>query len=41
MGDHATNIAETVFYMVEGQQMLEPRPKGDSTTAFAAATPGN
>ncbi len=41
MGDHATNIAETVFYMVEGQQMLDQRPKGDTTTAFASATPGN
>ncbi len=40
MGDHATNIAETVFYMVEGQQMQDQRPKGDMT-AFASATPGN
>jgi phosphate transport system protein len=40
MGDHATNIAETVFYMVEGQQMQDPRPKGDMT-AFVTATPGN
>ncbi len=40
MGDHATNIAETVFYMVEGQQMLDPRPKGDMTT-FASVIPGN
>jgi phosphate transport system protein len=35
MGDHATNIAETVYYMVEGQPLSEQRPKGD-TTAFAA-----
>ncbi|MCL2715861.1 MAG: phosphate signaling complex protein PhoU [Alphaproteobacteria bacterium] len=34
MGDHATNIAETVFYMIEGQQMASKRPKGD-ITAFA------
>jgi phosphate transport system protein len=40
MGDHATNIAETVFYMIEGQQILEKRPKGD-TTSFATAVPGN
>lgn len=37
MGDHATNIAETVFYMIEGQQISERRPKGD-TTSLAAAT---
>ncbi|MBX9843214.1 MAG: phosphate signaling complex protein PhoU [Xanthobacteraceae bacterium] len=36
MGDHATNIAETVYYMVEGQTITEQRPKGD-TTAFAKA----
>jgi phosphate transport system protein len=34
MGDHATNIAETVHFMVEGHALAEPRPKGD-TTAFA------
>jgi phosphate transport system protein len=39
MGDHATNIAETVFYMIEGQQMLDPRPKGD-TTAFTPVPNG-
>jgi len=40
IGDHATNIAETVFYMIEGQQLLDKRPKGDMTN-FATATPGN
>jgi phosphate transport system protein len=39
IGDHATNIAETVFYMIEGQQILDKRPKGDMTS-FATA-PGN
>src|SRR5438876_1181780 len=40
IGDLATNIAETVFYMIEGQQMVDKRPKGDMTT-FATAVPGN
>ena len=36
MGDHATNIAETIHYIVEGKPMADKRPKGDDTTAFAA-----
>ena len=32
MGDHATNIAETVYYMIEGRPISEQRPKGDTTT---------
>ena len=39
MGDHATNIAETVFYMIEGQQISDKRPKGDMTS-FASIAPG-
>jgi phosphate transport system protein len=35
MGDHATNIAETVYYMVEGRAITDQRPKGD-TTSFPA-----
>ncbi len=35
MGDHATNIAETVYYMIEGRPIADKRPKGD-TTVFAA-----
>jgi phosphate transport system protein len=37
MGDHATNIAETVYYIVEGQTLAEERPKGESTASFTAA----
>ena len=32
MGDHATNIAETVHYMVEGHPLADERPKGDTTS---------
>lgn len=39
IGDHATNIAETLFYMVEGQPILDKRPKGDMTT-FANSVTG-
>ena len=31
-GDHATNIAETVYYIVEGHQLTEKRPKADVTS---------
>jgi phosphate transport system protein len=31
MGDHATNIAETVYFMVEGHPIADERPKGDTT----------
>ncbi len=30
-GDHATNIAETVHYMIAGQPIADARPKGDTT----------
>jgi phosphate transport system protein len=36
IGDHATNIAETVHYMVEGRPPAEERPKGESTASFTA-----
>jgi phosphate transport system protein len=31
VGDRATNIAEMVNYMVRGETIEEPRPKGDTT----------
>ena len=40
IGDHATNIAETVFYMIEGQQLQRPRPRGEPSN-FASIAPGN
>ena len=36
IGDHATNIAETVYYMIEGRPIADQRPKGDSTNFGAA-----
>ena len=38
IGDHATNIAEIVHYLVLGQQIDRARPKGD-TTSFTVVTP--
>jgi phosphate transport system protein len=38
-GDHATNIAETVHYMIEGRPLADQRPKGD-TIKFAPAKIG-
>lgn len=38
IGDHATNIAEIVYFAVEGKEMDERRPKGDETS-FAVVSP--
>jgi len=37
MGDHATNIAETVYYMVEGHPLADERPKSNTLTALAGS----
>jgi phosphate transport system protein len=29
IGDHATNIAENLYYLVNGTPLEEARPKGD------------
>lgn len=41
IGDHATNIAETIYYIVTGDQMPAERPKSDKTdkVALPAALP--
>jgi len=39
IGDHATNIAETVHYAVTGETLPQARPKGD-TSAYAVVRPG-
>ncbi|HSR72000.1 MAG TPA: phosphate signaling complex protein PhoU [Kiloniellales bacterium] len=38
MGDHATNIAETIHYLVTGKRLAGGRPKGD-TTSFQVFEP--
>ena len=40
MGDHATNIAETVHFIIEGHPIVDQRPKGDTTTIAALRTAG-
>ena len=34
IGDHATNIAETIYYIKTGRQIETDRPKGDSTPSM-------
>jgi phosphate transport system protein len=41
MGDHATNIAETVHYVIDGRQIAESRPKGDTTTLATLKAAGD
>jgi len=38
IGDHATNIAENLYYAVKGESLPDSRPKGD-TSAFAVVRP--
>ena len=38
VGDHTTNIAETINFMVEGRAISQDRPKGD-TTSYETAEP--
>ncbi len=35
IGDHATNIAENIYFLVNGKPILEERPKKDSTSMTA------
>ena len=40
IGDHATNIAENIYYLVNGEMLKEQRPKKDKTavTPFSAVS---
>jgi phosphate transport system protein len=38
IGDHATNIAETIWYAVKGEPLTDARPKGDMS-AYAVVRP--
>jgi len=40
IGDHATNIAETVHYLVTGSPLVEERPKKDMSSSTAVAYTG-
>jgi phosphate transport system protein len=33
VGDHTTNIAEDVYYLVHGVALADDRPKGDDTAS--------
>jgi phosphate transport system protein len=41
IGDHATNIAETIYYIVTGQQMTIDRPKEDKSHRVVLEEPAN
>jgi phosphate transport system protein len=40
IGDHATNIAETIYYLVVGEVLTDERPKVDTTTFAKIGMPG-
>src|SRR3546814_16834831 len=39
MGDHATNLAETAHFQVQGRPLTDPRQKGDDTGSTDVHTP--
>ncbi len=41
IGDHATNIAETIYYLVTGYQIEGGRPKGDTSSYEIGPQPGD
>jgi phosphate transport system protein len=41
IGDHATNIAENIYYLVHGKPLSEERPKKDVTSAMRVDIEGS
>ena len=39
IGDHATNIAENIHYLVHGKPLAEDRPKKDNTASYRVDSP--
>lgn len=39
IGDHATNISETIYFLVHGERLRESRPKGDISSFQTLAPP--
>lgn len=39
IGDHATNIAETIHYLVVGEQLIDERPKADTSSLTNVSFP--
>jgi phosphate transport system protein len=39
IGDHTTNIAENIHYLVTGQVLADDRPKGDDTSSVLITKP--
>jgi len=39
VGDHATNIAEALHFLLTGSRIMERRPKGDKTSTTVVAPP--
>ncbi len=40
IGDHTTNIAENIHYLVTGTVLVDDRPKGDDTSSHLFSQPG-
>ncbi len=39
VGDHATNIAEALHFLLTGSRIMERRPKGDNTSTIVVSPP--